>query len=74
MITVNSADMLQLAKHNYYPSATHRVINPEHGQNKSRYSVPFFLHPRPDVRLSESHTAKTYLRERLTEIGLGEKK
>ena len=74
MITVNSADMLQLATHNYYPSATHRVINPEHGKNNSRYSVPFFLHPRPDVKLSETHTAKTYLRERLKEIGLGEKK
>jgi hypothetical protein len=42
-----------------------------------RYSMPLFIHPRPEVRLSERHTAGSYLEERLREIGLlkpGEKK
>jgi hypothetical protein len=32
--------------------------------------LPLFLHPRPDVMLSERHTAGTYLTERLTELGV----
>ncbi|MGL5176730.1 MAG: isopenicillin N synthase family oxygenase, partial [Aeromonas veronii] len=29
-----------------------------------------FLHPRPDVVLSERHTAHSYLMERLRELGV----
>lgn len=70
-IVVNSGDMLREASQGYYPSTTHRVMNPKDGlQKQSRYSMPLFLHPREEVRLSERHTAGTYLDERLRELGL----
>jgi len=70
-LIVNIGDMLQEASGNYFPSTTHRVINPEGADvSKSRISLPLFLHPRPDVKLSERHTAGTYLRERLIELGV----
>ena len=61
--------MLQECSDGYYPSTTHRVINPK-GKNVSRYSMPFFVHARDEVILSDRHTAKSYLEERLKEIGL----
>ncbi len=71
-IVVNAGDMLQLATNGYYRSTTHRVVNPrDPAQLKaSRYSIPLFVHPRPEVRLSADKTAKAYLEERLREIGL----
>lgn len=70
MIAVNVGDMLQLASGGYYPSTTHRVVNPEQGNDDPRFSMPMFIHPRPDVALSPQTTAETYLTERLREIGL----
>ena len=69
-IVINSGDMLNMASDNYYPSTTHRVINPDPDSNVSRYSMPLFLHPRDEVVLNENYTAGTYLQERLEEIGL----
>lgn len=70
-LVFNAGDMLEMATKGFYPSTTHRVVNPVgEAARKSRYSMPFFLHPRQDVRLSETHTAKQYLDERLREIGL----
>ena len=70
-ITVNVGDMLAMCSNNYFPSTTHRVINPEGSNpNKARLSIPMFLHPRSDVVLSDKHTAGSYLQERLKEIGL----
>jgi isopenicillin N synthase-like dioxygenase len=70
-IIVNAGDMLQMASGGFYRSTTHRVVNPDGELSSSpRYSMPLFLHPRPEVRLSEAHTAGTYLEERLREIGL----
>lgn len=70
-LIVNIGDMLQEASGHHFPSTTHRVINPEGiDVSKSRISLPLFLHPRPDVKLSERHTAGTYLTERLTELGV----
>lgn len=70
-LIVNIGDMLQEASNGYYPSTTHRVINPA-GTNmkKARVSLPLFLHPRADVVLSERHTAGSYLDERLKELGV----
>lgn len=77
-IVINAGDMLQEATGGYYISTTHRVMNPSGPTAKDpRYSMPLFIHPRPEVRLSERHTAGSYLEERLREIGLlkpGEKK
>ena len=69
-IIVNSGDMLKMATNGYYPSTTHRVINPDKLANKSRYSMPLFLHPRDNVKLNSDYTAGSYLKERLEEIGL----
>jgi isopenicillin N synthase-like dioxygenase len=84
-IVVNVGDMLQRLTNNKLKSTTHRVVNPPVELMKtSRYSVPFFLHPRSDMDLTclescidEAHpkafsdmTAGEYLDERLREIGL----
>jgi len=71
MIVVNTGDMLQMATDGYFPSTTHRVINPPNDEREtSRLSIPLFLHPHNYVQLSKTHTAGSYLTERLEEIGL----
>jgi len=70
MITINNGDMLSLATNGYFPSTTHRVINPDDKLNLSRYSMPMFLHPHPDVKLRQDFTAEAFLQERLKQIGL----
>ena len=70
MITINNGDMLSLATNGYFPSTTDRVINPDDKLNLSRYSMPMFLHPHPDVKLRQDFTAEAFLQERLKEIGL----
>lgn len=84
-IIVNVGDMLQRLTNDVLKSTTHRVVNPPREQWATpRYSIPFFLHPRPEVPLncletciSESNpkkytdcTANEFLIERLKEIGL----
>lgn len=84
-IVVNVGDMLQRLTNNKLKSTTHRVVNPPKELMKtSRYSVPFFLHPKADMSLAalencidSAHpkiypdcTAGEYLDERLREIGL----
>lgn len=84
-IVVNVGDMLQRLTNNKLRSTTHRVVNPPREQMKtSRYSVPFFLHPRMSMDLTSLEscidaehpkayadmTAGEYLDERLREIGL----
>ena len=69
-LVINTGDMLQEASGGYFPSTTHRVVNPEGAdQSRSRISLPLFLHPRPEVVLSERYTARAYLVERLKELG-----
>jgi len=70
-LIVNIGDMLQEASGGYFPSTTHQVINPEgQDQSKSRISLPLFLHPKPEVVLSDRYTADSYLKERLAELGV----
>ena len=69
-ITINAGDMLMKATDGHYPSTPHRVVNPPKQENRSRYSMPLFVHPRPEVRLNAAQTAGEYLDERLREIGL----
>ncbi|TDQ07692.1 isopenicillin N synthase family dioxygenase [Pedobacter metabolipauper] len=84
-IVVNVGDMLQRLTNNKLRSTTHRVVNPPRELMKtSRFSVPFFLHPRLNMDLTslpscidaehpkvyEDMTAGEYLDERLREIGL----
>jgi isopenicillin N synthase-like dioxygenase len=85
-LVVNIGDMLQRLTNHVLPSTSHRVRNPETGRaGFSRYSMPFFLHPRSDFviatlpgcicadnpdRYPEPITADAFLSERLREIGL----
>jgi isopenicillin N synthase-like dioxygenase len=84
-IVVNVGDMLQRLTNNKLKSTTHRVVNPPKEMwGTSRFSIPFFLHPKSDMSLAcldscidEKHpkafpdaTAGEYLDERLREIGL----
>jgi len=84
-IVVNVGDMLQRLTNNKLKSTTHRVVNPPRELwHTSRFSIPFFLHPKSSMDLSalkecidENHpkafediTAGEYLDERLKEIGL----
>ncbi len=84
-IVVNVGDMLQRLTNNKLKSTTHRVVNPSRDKwHTSRFSIPFFLHPRSEMSLAclnstidKAHpkaypdtTAGEYLDERLREIGL----
>ena len=70
-IVVNGGDMLQLATNGFYPSTTHRVVNPIGvAAKKPRISIPFFIHPAASVQLSKEHTQASFLRQRLVELGL----
>ena len=70
-IVINAGDMLQMASQGYYKSTTHRVVHPKDERAAiSRYSIPLFLHPHPEVKLSKDHTQESYLQERLIELGL----
>lgn len=70
MIAINCGDMLEMASGGYFPSTIHRVVNPEKTQSGARFSMPMFLHPRPEVVLKPGTTADDFLQERLREIGL----
>ena len=76
-LVVNVGDMLQRLTGGALRSTTHRVVNPAgEGARRSRYSMPFFLHFRPDYLIQPMAggeppiTAHEYLLERLHEIGL----
>lgn len=70
-LIVNTGDMLQECSGGYYPSTTHRVVNPMgSAAKKSRLSMPLFLHPADHVRLSEQYTAESYRLQRYKELGL----
>lgn len=84
-IVVNVGDMLQRLTNNKLRSTTHRVVNPPRELwHTSRFSIPFFLHPKGNMSLAclescvdeqkpkhyPDATAGEYLDERLREIGL----
>lgn len=69
LLIVNIGDMLQEASGHYYPSTTHRVLNPAGAAaRKSRISLPLFLHPRRDIVLSDRYTVGSYFEERMREL------
>lgn len=70
MIAINCGDMLEMASGGYFPSTVHRVVNPSTTERGARFSMPMFLHPRPEVVLKPGVTAEDFLQERLREIGL----
>ncbi|GMG81161.1 2OG-Fe(II) oxygenase family protein [Paralimibaculum aggregatum] len=70
MMAINAGDMLEMATGGHYPATVHRVVNPAEGDRSARFSMPMFLHPRPEVVLKPGTTAEDFLTERLREIGL----
>ncbi|MFY0593203.1 isopenicillin N synthase family dioxygenase [Roseivirga sp.] len=87
-IIVNVGDMLSRHTNNKLKSTIHRVVNPPKAQMKtSRFSIPFFMHPRSDMdltvlencidqdspKLYDDITAGDFLQQRLAEIGLKKK-
>jgi isopenicillin N synthase-like dioxygenase len=80
-LIVDSGDMMARLTNDVIPATTHRVVNPLK-DNRSRYSMPFFMHPDSDVTLSclpscmgggakyPDIRAGTFLEQRLRDIGL----
>ena len=76
-IVCNIGDMMQLVTRSQLKSTSHRVVDNNPGSSASRYSMPFFLHPSPEVELcsivddsTESISAHDFLEERLRAIKL----
>ena len=87
-IIVNVGDMLDRLTNHKLKSTIHRVVNPPRElMTTSRFSIPFFMHPRSEMDLScldscvdadnpkqfEDITAGEFLEQRLAEIGLRKK-
>jgi len=85
-LVINVGDMLERLTHGKLRSTTHRVVNPRGAAaQRSRYSMPFFLHFRPDYLIeplkscigdADTDTlpvpisAHDFLQQRLREINL----
>ncbi|QDH78790.1 isopenicillin N synthase family oxygenase [Echinicola soli] len=84
-LVVNVGDMLERLTNRKLKSTIHRVVNPPREKmNNSRYSIPFFMHPRSEMDLAcldscvdganpkafPDATAGEFLEERLRELGL----
>ncbi len=84
-LMVNVGDMLSRHTNNKLKSTIHQVINPPREVwSKSRYSIPFFMHPISEMKLDvlescidknnpkdfDDITAGEFLDERLIELGL----
>lgn len=85
-LVINVGDMLQRQTNGRLRSTTHRVVNPRgDAARRARYSMPFFLHFRPDFLIEALPecvddsaatpplppiTAHDYLMQRLREINL----
>lgn len=84
-LVINVGDMLERLTNNKLRSTIHRVVNPPREEwDTPRYSIPFFMHPRSDMKLNcleecidakhpkayDDITAGEFLHQRLVEIGL----
>jgi len=76
-IVCNIGDMMQLITDKKLKSTPHRVIKYKTDEIKSRYSIPFFMHPSPDTILKSVYDnddkgvlAHDFLDERLKAIKL----
>ncbi|MFT6880804.1 MAG: isopenicillin N synthase-like dioxygenase [Psychromonas sp.] len=84
-IVINVGDMLDRLTNHKLKSTIHRVVNPPVEKMKtSRFSIPFFMHPRAEMDLTSLEscididnpkvyvdmTAGEFLDERLKELGL----
>ena len=87
-VVVNVGDMLDRLTNHHLKSTIHRVVNPPREKmGTSRYSIPFFMHPRSEMDLTclescvtaespkiyTDMSAGAFLNERLIELGLKKK-
>jgi isopenicillin N synthase-like dioxygenase len=87
-VVVNVGDMLDRLTNHHLKSTIHRVVNPPREKmGTSRYSIPFFMHPRSEMDLTCLESCVTtenpkiytdmnageFLNERLIELGLKKK-
>ena len=87
-LIINIGDMLSRLTNNKLPSTVHRVVNPpKETWGSSRYSLPFFMHPSPEMPLNcipqtigkdnpkkyQDILAGEFLHQRLVDLGLLEK-
>ena len=87
-LIINIGDMLSRLTNNKLPSTVHRVVNPpKETWGSSRYSLPFFMHPNPEMPLNcipqtvrkdnpkkyQDILAGEFLHQRLVDLGLLEK-
>lgn len=87
-LVINVGDMLERHTNNKLRSTIHQVVNPPKEEwGNPRYSIPFFMHPRSEMKLDcllecvsdenpkqfEDITAGEFLHQRLVEIGLVKK-
>ena len=87
-VVVNVGDMLDRLTNHHLKSTIHRVVNPPREKmGTSRYSIPFFMHPRSEMDLTclescvtaespkiyTDMTSGAFLNERLIELGLKKK-
>lgn len=87
-VVVNVGDMLDRLTNHKLKSTIHRVVNPQREKmGTSRYSIPFFMHPRSEMDLTSLEScvdagnpklytdmsAGEFLEERLIELGLKKK-
>jgi len=70
-IICNIGDMLEILSNEKLTSTTHRVVT-KNNNSRARYSIPFFLHPRPEIILNKNTkiTADEFLTKRLQDIKL----
>ena len=85
-LVINIGDMLERLTNGRLPSTKHRVVNPRgEAAYRSRFSMPFFLHFRPDFVIEtlpgcvqpgqegaspEPISSHEFLQQRLREINL----
>ena len=83
-IVADAGDMLARVVNDFIPATTHRVVNTPESVHRSRFSMPFFVHPYSACDLTVMKefttpeastkyppvTAGEFLEERLREIGL----
>lgn len=82
-MVIDSGDMMARMTNEVIPATTHRVVNPDNSRER-RFSMPYFVHPKPDASLACLKSCVTkenplryppiladeFLTQRLAEIGL----
>jgi isopenicillin N synthase-like dioxygenase len=82
-MVIDSGDMMARITNEVIPATTHRVVNPDNSRER-RFSMPYFVHPKPDASLACFKSCVTannplryppiladeFLTQRLEEIGL----